>query len=136
VLFENQSTKCSKCKNPLIWRSHEKIWTKDREVHQFNFRCDSCNREYLFKDDRIIEKTHDRDPVAETAAIHDLQIEVALRRRCLECGGPLKNGVAPFVLRCEWCNQEYSLTEAGKLQPRHTDQPLKPSMREFYAVHR
>jgi hypothetical protein len=49
----------------------------------------------------------------------------------------LKNGIALYVLRCEWCHQEYSLTEGGELQPRITDQSLpRPSMREFYAVHR
>jgi uncharacterized protein with PIN domain len=137
VLIEDQSTKCPKCKNPLTWKSHEKIWTKEREVHQFIFACDSCNREYLFKDDEIIEKTLGWNPVAETAAIHHGQIEAALHRRCLECGGPLKNGITLYVLRCEWCHQEYSLTEGGELQPRVVDQSLpKPSMREYYAVHR
>jgi|GEM_PF-3510411 uncharacterized protein with PIN domain len=54
--FENQSTKCPKCKNDLTWKSHEKIWTKEREVHQFTFRCSSCNLGYLFKDDKTFEK--------------------------------------------------------------------------------
>ena len=137
MLIEDQSTKCPKCKNPLTWKSHEKIWTKEREVHRFTFTCSSCNREYLFKDDAIIEKSHSRDPYAETKAIHHAEIEAALARRCLECGGPLKNETVPFVLRCDWCHQEYSLTEGGELQSRITNQPpLKPSMREYYAVHR
>jgi len=66
VLIEDESTKCPKCGNSLTWKSHEKIWTKERELDQFTFRCDSCNREYLFKDDTIIEKTHGRDTLAET----------------------------------------------------------------------
>lgn len=137
MLIEDQSTKCPKCKNALTWKSHERIWTKDREVHQFTFRCDSCNREYLFKDNGIIEKTNVRDPVAESTAIRHGEIEAALARRCLECGGPLKNEVVPFVFRCEWCHQDYSLTEGGELRPRIADRSLpKPAMREFYAVHR
>ncbi|MGA8856305.1 MAG: hypothetical protein WB643_03955 [Candidatus Bathyarchaeia archaeon] len=58
----------------------EKIWTKEREAHQFTFRCDSCNGEYLFKDDEVIEKTHGRNPVGETTAIHHCEIEAALHR--------------------------------------------------------
>ncbi|MGA8857746.1 MAG: hypothetical protein WB643_11350, partial [Candidatus Bathyarchaeia archaeon] len=75
MFIEDQSTKCPKCKNALTWKSHERIWTEEREVHQFTFRCDSCNREYLFKDDKIIEKTHGRNPVGETTAIHHCEIE-------------------------------------------------------------
>jgi hypothetical protein len=137
VLIEDQSTKCPKCKNALTWKSHEKIWTKDRELDQFTFTCNSCNRDYLFKDDVICEKPHDRDSYAETRAIHDAEIEAALARRCPECGGRLNNGITLHLLRCEWCHQEYSLTEGGELQPRITNQSIpRPSMREFYAVHR
>ena len=94
MLIEDQSTKCPKCKNALTWKSHERIWTKEREVHQFTITCDSCDREYLFKDEGIIEKTHGRDPVAETVAIRHGEIEAALARHCLVCGAPLKNRIA------------------------------------------
>jgi Zn finger protein HypA/HybF involved in hydrogenase expression len=137
VLVEDKSTKCPKCNNALTLKSYQKIWTKQREVHQFSFTCNSCNREYLFKDDVIIEKMQSRDSVAESAAIRQGEIEAALARRCLECGGPLKTGTRPYSLRCEWCHQEYSLTEGGDLRPRTLDQSMpKPVMREFYAVHR
>jgi nitrite reductase/ring-hydroxylating ferredoxin subunit len=134
VLVKAQSTKCPNCKNPLTWQSHVKRWEKARQVEEFTFLCGSCNREYLFKDDKITEKRQSRDPFAEELAIQNGQFLDATNRRCPHCGGPITNPYAS-TLRCEWCRQEYALNE-GQLQPKSTDPPQhKASLREFYAIH-
>jgi uncharacterized protein YbaR (Trm112 family) len=129
VLIEDQSTKCPKCKNDLTWKSHEKIWTKERELDQFTFICNSCSREYLFKDDVIIEKTHGRDPVAESTAICHLEIEAALARRCPECGGPLNIGYGLHIFHCEWCQEKYQID--GELVPKPPEPLPRKTLREY-----
>ena len=134
MIIEDQSSKCPNCKTSLTWKSHVKRWELGREAHEFTFSCESCKREYQFKDDRIIEKRPDKDPLAEALAIQHSQLYDAINRRCLNCGGPITNG--GLALRCEWCHQEYSAID-GYLQPKIIDQPQpRPSMREFYALHR
>ncbi len=136
MLFEAQSTKRPHYKRPLTWKSHVRLWEQAREVHEFNFQCDSCQRKDLLKDDQIVEKREGREPVAEASAIQRSRLRDALQRCCLNCGGPITNGVSAFILCWEWCHQEYTLTK-GELTIQHTDQPQpKPSMRVFYAVHR
>jgi nitrite reductase/ring-hydroxylating ferredoxin subunit len=132
--FEDQSTKCPNCKGPLTWLSHVKQWKEGRQVDEFTFRCEPCNREYLFRDDQVTEKRQGRDTVAETIAIHHSELQAALKSRCTHCGGPITNGGSGYALRCEWCHQEYSLND-GRLQPKTAAHPKpKPTMREFYAV--
>jgi ribosomal protein S27AE len=134
VLVERQLTKCPNCKNSLTWQSHVKRWEKSRQVQEFTFLCQTCNREYLFKDDKIVEKRPRRDPFVEELAIQNVQFLDATNRRCPQCGGPITNPYGS-TLRCGWCHQEYALSE-GQLQPKSADPPqAKPSLREFYAVH-
>jgi RNase P subunit RPR2 len=56
MLVEHEATKCPNCRSPLAWKSHTTLWEQGSEVHEFAFHCNSCSREYVFKDDRIIEK--------------------------------------------------------------------------------
>jgi len=101
MLFEDQSTKCPNCRNNLTWMSHIKRWEQTRQVHEFQFQCESCKREYLFKDDQIIEKRPNRNPIAETIAIQQSQLQDAINRRCLNCGGPITNAHGVSALRCD-----------------------------------
>jgi len=72
MLFEEQSTKCPSCKTSLTWKSHIKRWDQGRLVDEFTFRCESCKREYEFKDDKVVEKKRGRDQLAESEAINFL----------------------------------------------------------------
>lgn len=58
MLFEDQTTKCPGCKGSLILLSHVERWEKPREVHEFDFRCDACKRNFTYKDDQLTSKTH------------------------------------------------------------------------------
>jgi hypothetical protein len=116
LLFEDQETKCPGCKAPLTWLSHVKRWEQAREIHEFSFRCEACNREYEFKDNQLVERKQGRDPIAESTAIHQARLRDAQVRRCLNCGGPIVNWEGLSALRCEWCHQEYSWN-CGELQP-------------------
>ena len=133
MLFEDQSTKCPSCKNPLTWKSHTKRWESVRLVDEFTFRCESCKREYEFKDDKVSEKKHARDPLAESEAIERTLLLAAINRRCGNCGGPIarSHGVA---VRCDWCHQDYKIIN-GELEP-NTEGPIasKLSMRDFYSL--
>jgi ribosomal protein S27AE len=132
--IEDQSTKCPNCKQPLTWLSHVKRYSQPEAIHEFNFRCDSCKREYQFKDDQLIEKALQRNLGLEDEAIKQSDLQTGINRRCPECGGPINNKYG-LVLLCEWCQQEYSLTE-GELQARPSEQPeSKPMRREFHAIH-
>jgi hypothetical protein len=130
MLVEDQSTKCPNCQKPLTWLSHVKRYPQPEAIHEFNFRCDSCNREYQFKDNHLTEKAHERNLGREDEAVRHTELENGINRRCTDCGGPIKNRYG-LALRCDWCCQEYSLIE-GELQARPTEQePSKPTMREF-----
>lgn len=134
MLFEDKSTQCPNCQKPLIWISHSTRWEKT-PIHEFNFSCGSCNRKYQFKDNQLAQIRPQRNPAAETDAIHKAQLKNAVSRRCPQCGGPIMNGSGCLILRCEWCHQEYTELD-GELQPRIADQPEpRPSMSQFYALH-
>jgi len=100
-----------------------------RDVDELGFRCESCNREFRFREGRLKELKIERDPVAERIAMHKAEVDVARNRRCLRCGGPLDD-----FLTCEWCHERYSV-ESGELVPRIVDwlsQQHKSKMSEFY----
>jgi hypothetical protein len=132
MLIEDTSTKCPHCKIALTWKSHIKRWEHGRCIHEFTFRCESCRREYLLKDDQVVEKKQGRDLSAENLAIQRGQLQDAINRRCIKCGGPITDGNGLYALRCEWCSQEYSII-GGELLPKIEPSPQpKPSMRQFY----
>ena len=134
MLFEDKSTKCPNCQSPLTWLSHDVRFEKPREIHEFNFRCEHCRREYRFKDGELLTKGHERDLNAESESMKPLELQDGLSRRCSQCGGPIVNPYG-LALRCEWCGQAYSMSD-GELQQKNTDQPeRKPTMRDFYALH-
>jgi C4-type Zn-finger protein len=56
MLIEDQSTKCPNCQKPLTWLSHVKRFPQPEAIHEFNFRCESCNREYQFKNNQLVGK--------------------------------------------------------------------------------
>jgi hypothetical protein len=45
--------KMPNCKNPLTWMIHTRMWEKGRNDHEVTFQCDPCNRQYLFKDNKM-----------------------------------------------------------------------------------
>jgi hypothetical protein len=77
--FDGHLTKCTNCKSPLAWQSHVKRWEQASELQEFTFLCNSCKREYMFKDDKFIEKELVRDPLAQTLAVN--HSELLVRRR-------------------------------------------------------
>jgi RNase P subunit RPR2 len=56
MLFEDKSTKCPNCQCPLTWLSYDVRFEKTGEIHEFNFRCDKCSREYHFNVELLIDK--------------------------------------------------------------------------------
>jgi DNA-directed RNA polymerase subunit M/transcription elongation factor TFIIS len=129
MLIEDQSTGCRNCKQPLTWLSHVKRYPQPEAIHEFNFRCESCNRKYQFKEGQLQEKALERNLRHEDEAVRHTELEIGINRRCPDCGGPIKNRHG-FALRCDWCYREYSLVD-GELQARTLEQELKPTMREF-----
>jgi len=128
--IEDNSTNCFYCHKPLVWISRSKQLNQDREVYEFGFRCDSCNREFRFTDGKLKELKAQRDPFAELMAMREAEFGAIRNRRCPHCGGPLGEW-----LTCGWCHEQYSI-ENGELVPR-TETLLKqrkPQMREFYAL--
>jgi nitrite reductase/ring-hydroxylating ferredoxin subunit len=97
-------------------------------VYEFDFRCDSCKREYRFRDGKLNEVTIERDAVAEHLAMRKAELDAVRNRRCPHCGGPLDDW-----LTCEWCHERYS-AENGELVSK-TEELLKrkPRISEFYA---
>src|SRR3990172_9216588 len=133
MLFEDKSTKCPNCKTSLTWKSHVKRRDQGRLVDEFTFRCESCKREYEFKDDKVLEKKRGRDPIAESQALDRSLRLAAMNRRCDNCGGPItrSHGIA---LCCDWCHQEYRIVD-GQVQPTIEDSPThRLSMSDFYAL--
>jgi hypothetical protein len=98
-------------------------------VYEFDFRCDSCKREYRFRDGKLRELKVERDPVAEHLAMRKAERDAVRNRRCSECGGPLDDW-----LSCEWCHCRYSV-DNGELVPKTEETPQpKPKMADFYAL--
>ena len=128
--FETNSTGCLNCHKPLLWISRSKRSRQGRDVYEFDFRCDSCKREFRFRDGMLKELSNERDPVAENLAMRQAEIDTIRNRRCPSCGGPLDNWLA-----CEWCHERYS-AENGELVPK-IEQLLKqrkPRISEFYVL--
>jgi nitrite reductase/ring-hydroxylating ferredoxin subunit len=133
MLFESDSDKCPNCKGPLTLLSHG-IRFEKATIHEFDFRCDKCDRKYRFKNGELAAKPHERNTTAESEAMKDIELQDAFNRRYSQCGGPIVNSYG-LALRCEWCGQDYSMND-GELQEKNTDQPeRRPTMREFCALH-
>jgi Zn finger protein HypA/HybF involved in hydrogenase expression len=100
---------------------------------RWQLRCESCKREYDFKDDKVVEIKRGRDLIAESQALDRSLRLAAMNRRCDNCGGPMtSHGVA---LCCDWCHQEYRIVD-GQVQTTTEDSPTpRLSMRDFYALH-
>jgi transposase-like protein len=77
MLFETASDKCPNCKGPLTLLSHGIRFEKS-EIHEFDFRCDKCNRKYEFKDGELAAKPHKRDTILESAAARDFELLLAM----------------------------------------------------------
>jgi hypothetical protein len=100
-------------------------------VYEFDFRCDSCKREYRFRNGTLNGLKIERDPVAEHLAMHEAEIDTFRNRRCPNCGGPLDNWLA-----CDWCHERYTV-DNGELVPRTEEPPqAKPKISDFYALQR
>lgn len=98
-------------------------------MYEFDFRCDSCKRDFRFRDGKLNELKMPRDTAAEHKAMRKAETDAVRSRRCPQCGGPLDDWLA-----CEWCHERYSI-DNGELVPRIEDMlHHKPQMREFYAV--
>jgi len=100
-----------------------------RDVYDLDFRCDSCKREFRFRDGKLEELKIERDPAAEHIAMRHAELNAARNRRCGQCGGPLDD-----FLTCEWCSRRYVI-ENGELVPR-IEEPITPrrQMSEFYVL--
>jgi len=129
--IESNATNCFECDKPLVWISRNKRLHQGRDAYEFDFRCDSCKREYRFMDGKLRQLKIERDPVAEHMAMRKAEIDSVRNRRCPNCGGPLDNW-----LICDWCHESYSV-DSGELVPR-SEEPLqlKPKMSDFYAIQR
>ncbi len=131
--IDANSTDCLDCHKPLVWVSRSKRLLQGRDVDELGFRCDSCKREYRFREGRLKELKIERDPVAERMAMHKAEVDTVRNRRCPNCGGPLDE-----FLACEWCHESYSV-ENGELIPRIQEllaKQHKPKISEFYATQR
>ena len=129
MLVEDSSVNCRCCCNPLAWIGLTKRLQQSSVVYELNFRCDTCKREYQFRDGKLKELQAERDLVAEQLAMLKAEIDAFRSRRCPKCGGPLDDWLV-----CDWCRERYSV-ESGELVPRaEVAVPLKPMMRGFYAV--
>jgi Zn finger protein HypA/HybF involved in hydrogenase expression len=133
--FEDKRTKCSRCKTPLIWLSHIKRWEQDRQVDEFTFHCEKCKREYLYKNDEIVEKGTERNLLAEHEALARFEFRNATNRRCPKCGGPITNFGSLFVLECEWCHERYRITE-GELQISPPPPQPRMTLKDFAELYR
>jgi RNase P subunit RPR2 len=74
--IESNSTACFDCHKPLIWIGRSKRLHQGRDVYEFEFRCDSCKREYRFRDGKLRELKTERDPVAENLAMLKAEMDV------------------------------------------------------------
>jgi C4-type Zn-finger protein len=79
MLIEDQSTKCPNCKQPLTWLSHVKRYPQPEAIHEFNFRCESCSREYQFKEGQLGEKA-----LEGNLGVEDEESNTAASERALE----------------------------------------------------
>ena len=106
---------------------------ENRHIEEFMFRCEACRREFLFRDNRLFERTPQRDMAAEVIAIRELEHVDALHRRCFDCGGPLTADIGGF--RCQWCDEPYVIRD-GQLIPKPYESQIKPKARisDFYAL--
>ncbi|MGA2790328.1 MAG: hypothetical protein ABSF00_06135 [Candidatus Bathyarchaeia archaeon] len=127
--IDSNSTDCLDCHKPLVWINRSKRLLQGRDVDELGFRCDSCKREFRFREGRLKELKTEPDPVAERIVMHQAEIDTVRNRRCPHCGGPLD-----VFLTCEWCHERYSV-KSGELVPR-SEEPmqLKPKMRDYYAI--
>jgi hypothetical protein len=98
-------------------------------VYEFGFECESCKKEYRFREGKFSEILKERDTVAELTAMHNAEIDSALNRRCPECGGPLKNGNGYGFLTCQWCYALYVVRD-GELVPRPPEPKRKLTLKE------
>ena len=57
MLFEDKSTKCPNCQSPPTLLSHSVRFEKPSEIHEFDFRCDKCNRKYEFNNEAVKDLT-------------------------------------------------------------------------------
>lgn len=127
--FESNSTECYECHTPLVWVGRSTRIDQGREVYEFDFRCDTCKREYRFRDGKLEEVKVERNPVAEHMAMHKAELDTARNRRCPQCGGPLDDWLA-----CGWCHERYSI-DNGELIPKLEELlKHKPKMSDFYAL--
>jgi hypothetical protein len=110
--------------------SHTAFWEEGREVHEFDFSCDSCKRQYQFVGDKITEKRQGRDSIAETIAIQHGELQHALNCRCLNCGGPITNSPGTYALSCEWCKEEYRII-GGELIPKPPEPLPRKTLRQY-----
>lgn len=97
-------------------------------MYELDFRCETCKREYRFRDGKLKELKIERDLIAEQMAMRRAELGAFRSRRCLSCGGPLDDW-----LNCDWCHRRFSV-ESGELVLR-TEEALqpKPKMSDFYA---
>jgi len=117
------------CQKPLVWISRSRQLHQNGEVYEFDFHCDSCKREFRFRDGKLKQLTIERDPVAEHIAMRKAEIDTIRNRCCPHCGGPLDDWFT-----CGWCHERYSV-DNGELVPRIQKQlQLKPKMSDFYAL--
>jgi len=98
-------------------------------VYDLDFRCDSCKREFCFRDGKLQQLSNERNPVAENLAMRKAEMDSIRTHRCPACGGPLD-----IWLTCEWCHERY-LAEKGELVPKIEEllKQRKP-LSEFYAL--
>ncbi|MGA2625985.1 MAG: hypothetical protein ABSF63_02860 [Candidatus Bathyarchaeia archaeon] len=85
----SNATDCFECHKPLVWVTRSKRLIQGRNVDELHFRCDSCKREYRFREGMLREMKIERDPVAEELAMQEAEIDTVRNRRCSRCGGPL-----------------------------------------------
>jgi len=107
-----------------VWLSRTRRWLEDRQVDEFDFRCNICKVEYRFSDGKLRLKEPKRDLYAEALAVRHAEVDAGLTRRSPECGGPLKDGNGLSIFRCGWCFNDYVIRD-GELTPR----PEKPKPR-------
>ena len=136
MLFEDDSTKCPTCKNPLTWQSHITRSEQAGEVHEFTFRCESCRREYCYKNHELTEKQPKGDPAADALAVEHGQLLAAINRRCPNCGGPITNPNGLYLFRCVWCHEEYRVIDGElRVAPPPAPQPKTTLKEVANAIH-
>lgn len=132
MIFEDKSTECQHChKKKLILISHVRTTERDTKTFISTLQCDLCHREYTLRDGKLAEKREERDPVAESIAMHKAEVDAVRNRRCPHCGGPIDD-----FLTCDWCHEKYAV-KSGELVRRIEDllsRQRKPRINEFYVI--